>query len=123
MFNDMVKQYPTPSVPPAPPAGSLDALFAALAHPTRRAIAERLARGSATAGEVAAPFDVSAPAISRHLRTLEAGGLIVRRRRGREHVLSLNAGRLDEAERWIARTRAFWDARLDALARHLEERP
>lgn len=107
----------------APSAASLDALFAALAHPTRRAITERLARGSATAGELAAPFDVSAPAISRHLRTLEAGGLIVRRRRGREHVLSLNGARLDEAERWLARTRAFWDARLDALARHLEEQP
>lgn len=105
---------------PVPPA-SLDTLFAALAHPTRRAIAERLARGSATAGELAEPFDVSLPAISRHLRTLEASGLVVRRRRGRQHVLSLDAASLDEAERWLQRMRAFWNARLDALARHLEE--
>ena len=104
-------------------AAPLDAVFAALAHPTRRAIAERLARGSATAGELAAPFDVSAPAISRHLRTLEACGLVVRRRRGRQHLLSLDASRLDQAERWLARTRAFWGARLDDLARHLEEHP
>lgn len=103
--------------------GSLDAVFAALAHPTRRAIAERLTRGSATAGELAAPFDVSPPAISRHLRTLEASGLIVRRRQGRQHVLSLDAARLDEAARWFERARAFWDARLDDLARHLEEQP
>lgn len=119
----MVNRH-APRAPKEPPSGdALDAVFAALAHPTRRAIAERLARGSATAGELAAPFAISAPAISRHLRTLEAGGLIVRRRRGRQHVLSLNAARLDDAERWLARTRAFWDARLGALAQHLGEQP
>ena len=101
----------------------LDAVFAALAHPTRRAIAARLARGSATVGEVAAPFDVSAPAISRHLRTLEASGLVVRRRQGRHHVLALDAARLDAASRWLAETRAFWDERLDALVHHLEVHP
>jgi len=119
----MVNQGGTQAVVGAAAPGPLDAVFAALAHPTRRAIAERLARGSATAGELAAPFDVSPPAISRHLRTLEASGLIVRRRRGRRHVLSLDAARLDEAARWLERTRAFWDARLDDLARHLEEQP
>jgi DNA-binding transcriptional ArsR family regulator len=101
----------------------LDAVFAALAHPTRRAIAARLARGSATVGEVAAPFDVSAPAISRHLRTLEASGLVVRRREGRHHLLALDAARLDAAQRWLAETRAFYDERLDVLARHLKEHP
>lgn len=117
----MVNQQP--SVADARGAADLDAVFAALAHPTRRAIAARLARGSATVGEVAAPFDVSAPAISRHLRTLEASGLVVRRRDGRRHVLALDATRLDEAARWLTATRAFWDERLDALARHLEEHP
>jgi DNA-binding transcriptional ArsR family regulator len=119
MLNNVVNQ----TAPSRSDAAPLDALFAALAHPTRRAIAERLARGHATAGELAAPFDVSAPAISRHLRTLEACGLVVRRRQGRHHLLTLDAARLAEAERWLERTRAFWDDRLDRLARHLEEHP
>jgi len=118
----MVNHHSTPQAS-GTHAPSLDAVFATLAHPTRRAIAERLAHGSATVSELAAPFDVSLPAISRHLRTLEASGLVVRRRRGRQHVLTLDAARLAEAERWLARTRAFWDARLDELARHLEEHP
>ena len=73
--------------------------------------------------ELAEPFDVSLPAISRHLRTLEASGLVVRRRRGRQHVLTLDTASLDEASRWLHRMRAFWNARLDDLARHLEEEP
>jgi len=119
----MVNQPSAPGGTAPPASGRLDAVFAALAHPTRRAIAARLARGSATVGELAAPFDVSAPAISRHLRTLEASGLVVRRRRGRHHVLALDAARLGDAARWLAETRAFWDERLAALARHLEEHP
>lgn len=99
---------------------TLDATFAALADPTRRAILTRLRSGPATVGELAEPFEVSAPAISKHLALLERRGLIRRRREGRHHRVSLDARPLEEAERWLARYRRFWEARLDALESHLE---
>ena len=97
----------------------LDAVFAALADPTRRAIIERLSRGEARVTEIAEPFDMSLNAVSKHIRVLEASGVVERHRRGREHILSINSRSLDEADGWIERTRRYWDARLDDMERLL----
>jgi len=104
------------------PAASLDATFGALADPTRRAILARLARTpEVTVTDLARPFDVSLPAISRHLRVLEEAGLIARRREGREHHCRVVAAPMKTASDWIARYQTFWEQKLDALARYLEE--
>jgi DNA-binding transcriptional ArsR family regulator len=97
----------------------LDRTFRALGDPTRRAILARLRRGSATVRELAAPFDLGAPTISKHLRVLETSGLIRRRRRGRTHVITLEPAPLGDAEAWLAAYRQFWEQRLDALDAHL----
>jgi DNA-binding transcriptional ArsR family regulator len=102
---------------------SLDLVFSTLAHPTRRAITARLAQRDATASELAAPFDVSLPAISRHLKLLEQARLVVRHRRGRHHVFELRPDPLREAAQWLATHQRFWEDRLDDLGRHLEEHP
>jgi DNA-binding transcriptional ArsR family regulator len=99
----------------------LDVVFAALADPTRRAIIERLSRGEARVTEVAEPFDMSLNAVSKHIRVLEASGVVERRRDGRDHFLSINAHSLDEVDRWIGRTRRYWEERLDAMERLLRE--
>ena len=101
-----------------PPA--LDSTFAALADPTRRAILARLARGEASVTSLAAPFRMSLPAVSKHLRVLERAGLLARSREGRVHRLRIEASPLREAEEWIARYRRFWEAQFDALAKYLE---
>src|SRR6267378_3807953 len=80
---------------------NLDTTFAALSDPTRRAILGRLAAGQLTVGELAEPFDISLPAISRHLRVLEAASLIVRERRGQHRVCRLDAGALSAASEWL----------------------
>ncbi|HKA25169.1 MAG TPA: metalloregulator ArsR/SmtB family transcription factor [Candidatus Eisenbacteria bacterium] len=100
---------------------SLDKVFAALADPTRRAILARLARGSAGVTEVAAPFAMSLPAVSKHLRVLESAGLLRRQRQGRAHRLEIAAQPLGNASRWIDSYAKFWGDRLDALARYVEE--
>lgn len=102
---------------------TLDAAFAALADPTRRAMIARLARGSASAGELARPFAMSLPAISKHLKVLEGAGLIARRREGRVHRMTLRGERLAIATSWIDEQRQFWEQSLDRLARHLDETP
>jgi DNA-binding transcriptional ArsR family regulator len=99
----------------------LDAVFAALADPTRRAIVERLSHSEARVTEVAEPFHISLNAVSKHIRVLEASGLIERHKRGRDHVLSINTGSLDEVNGWIERMRHYWEARLDAMERVLAE--
>ena len=99
----------------------LDAVFAALADPTRRAIIERLSRSEARVTEVAEPFQMSLNAVSKHIRVLEASGLIERHKKGREHFLSINARSLDEVDGWIERTRRYWDERLDAMESLLSE--
>ena len=102
----------------------LDAVFGALADPTRRAILARLAEGDATVGELAAPFRVSQPAISRHLRVLERAGLISRRRRATARLSHLEAEPLREATAWLARYREYWEEsyeRLDALVAALQD--
>jgi DNA-binding transcriptional ArsR family regulator len=101
-------------------SNELDAIFGALADGTRRQILERLTRGESLVTEVAKPFDMSLPAVSKHLRVLEKAGLLRRQRRGREHLLSLEAKPMIEAIQWMERYRKFWDNSLDALASYLE---
>jgi DNA-binding transcriptional ArsR family regulator len=93
----------------------LDAVFAALADPTRRAIIERLSRSDARVTEVAEPFRMSLNAVSKHIRVLEASGVVERHRKGRDHILSINTRSLDEIDGWIERTRRYWEKRLDAM--------
>jgi len=101
----------------------LDATFAALSDSTRRAILARLALGEATVAELAAPFDMSQPAISKHLKVLESAGLIVRERDAQRRPSRLNAQPLAEATQWLAEYSQFWSssfARLDDLLEDLK---
>lgn len=100
---------------------SLDLTFAALSDPTRRAILHRLAEGDATVGELAAPFAISLPAISRHLRVLEDASLIVRERDGQHRRCRLQPQALERANDWLAFYRRFWNASLDRLEAHLRK--
>ncbi len=99
----------------------LDRTFSAMAHPIRRGILERLAAGEAAVSELAHPFKVSAPAISKHLHILENAGLLVRRRQGREHRCRLDARKMRQAEDWIEHYRNSWEKRLDRLENYLKE--
>jgi DNA-binding transcriptional ArsR family regulator len=99
----------------------LDQTLVALAHPTRRAILARLSRGEARVTELAAPFDMSLNAVSKHIRVLENADLVRRRQDGRDHFLSLHARPLDQAAAWMEQQRTRWAARLDALAAALDE--
>ncbi|WP_344060267.1 metalloregulator ArsR/SmtB family transcription factor [Microbacterium pumilum] len=100
-------------------ADQLSEVFTALADPTRRAILERLARGDATVGELAEPFSLTLPTVSRHIAVLERAGLVRKRRRGQERACTLDTARMREAEGWIAEYREFFERRFDALDRHL----
>lgn len=102
-------------------AASLDAVFGALADPTRRAMLERLARGPATAGELAQPHGISKPAVTKHLRVLENAGLMVRQKHGRFHLCELDPKPMNGANEWIERHRKFWNGRLDSLERYIEK--
>src|SRR5215472_5592458 len=97
----------------------LSVIFAALADPTRRAILARLADGDATVTELAEPFSISLPAISRHLKVLERAGLISRSRSGQWRSSTLETAALKEATDWMERYRVFWDASFDRLDVHL----
>lgn len=99
----------------------LDVTFAALADPTRRAIIARLAQGEATVGELAHPFRITRPAISKHLRVLEKAGLVHRTRDGRVSRCTLEAEPIHAAADWVEQYRVFWDDRLAALARYAEQ--
>jgi len=101
-------------------SSQLDATFAALADPTRRRLLEKLSSGQARVTDLAEPFSMSLPAVSKHLRVLEKAGLLERRRIGREFHLELNAQPMQDALRWIAHYRRFWEGSLDALAEYLE---
>jgi DNA-binding transcriptional ArsR family regulator len=94
----------------------LDTVFSALSDPTRRAILERLARSQASVTELAAPFDMSLPAISKHLRVLEHAGLIAREKEGRVHHMRLTATAMKDAAEWLGHYRQFWTDQLDSLA-------
>jgi DNA-binding transcriptional ArsR family regulator len=100
--------------------GVLDRTFAALADPTRRAILSRLAAGDRTISELATKFDMTLPAVSKHVRVLERAGLARVRREGRVRRTSLVATPMREAATWIERYRQFWDFQLDQLAQYLE---
>ena len=104
----MVKQRP-----------KLDRIFGALADPTRRRIVERLARGELSAGEIAAGFSVSQPAISKHLKVLEHSGLLTRSVLGRVHRCRLAPGAMRDAARWMDAQRRFWEAQFDSLDAYL----
>jgi DNA-binding transcriptional ArsR family regulator len=93
----------------------LDAIFTAMADPSRRAILARLAAGEARVTEVAAGFTISLNSVSKHIRMLERAGLVEREVRGRDHVLTLNAAPLEDAAAWIEHYRNFWEERLAAL--------
>lgn len=100
-------------------ADRFDAVFAALADPTRRAIVRRLADGEATVLELAEPFSISLPAISRHLKVLEHAGLISRGRDGQRRPCRLRSEPLVEIATWAEHTTAAWEQRLDRLDHHL----
>ena len=102
-------------------ASQLDATFSALSDPTRRAILARLARGDTSVGELARPFDISLPAISKHLRVLERAGLLKQGREGRIRRCRLRAAPMRAAAAWIERYRRYWSRQLDALAEYVEK--
>lgn len=99
----------------------LSRVFAALADPTRRAILARLAHGQATVAELAAPFAITLPAVSKHLSVLERADLIERGRRGPGRPCRLRPERLREAEGWMRERRAFWETGFDRMAARLDE--
>lgn len=99
----------------------LDSAFAALADPTRRAIIRSLAGGDATVSELAEPFDISLPAVSKHLKVLERSGLISRQRQAQFRPCHLEAEALEVAADWINAQRRTWDERFDKLDAHLED--
>jgi DNA-binding transcriptional ArsR family regulator len=99
----------------------LSSIFSALSDPTRRAIIEKLAHGEATAGELAAPFGISKPAISKHLKVLEKANLIERKKEAQWHRFHLRSESLRMASEWIARYRRFWEDQLDALTQFINQ--
>ena len=100
---------------------SLDSTFAALSDATRRGILARLAAGETSVSELAKPYDMSLPAVSKHLRVLESAGLVTRRKDGRVQRCNLIAGPMKSAAEWIEHYRRFWEAQFDSLARFLED--
>jgi DNA-binding transcriptional ArsR family regulator len=103
--------------------GNLDVIFAALADPTRRAILSRLASGEATVTELATPFAISQPAISKHLKVLERAGLVSRGRDAQRRPRRIEAKPLEEANEWLENYRELWEAafqRLDALLQKMK---
>ncbi|TMF54095.1 MAG: winged helix-turn-helix transcriptional regulator [Chloroflexi bacterium] len=99
----------------------LSITFGALADPTRRAILARLTKGEASVTELSKPFDMTLPAISKHLKVLERAGLITRSRDAQWRPCRLKAQRLEEAADWVERYREFWEQSFDRLERHLRE--
>ena len=99
----------------------LDRSFSAFAHPVRRAIVARLALGPATVGEATVDLGVSKPAVTKHLKVLEDAGVVRRTVVGRTHRLSLEPRPLGDASEWLERHRALWEAKFDAVERHLAD--
>ena len=98
----------------------LDKIFRALAHPTRRAILKRLTTSERAVMEVAKPFHMSLPAVSKHIKVLEGARLVKRRRRGRFSYLRLDAVAMKQADRWLEEYRKFWEGSLDRLEEYLK---
>ncbi|NUP04949.1 MAG: winged helix-turn-helix transcriptional regulator [Polyangiaceae bacterium] len=105
----------------APPPQHLDQVFAALADPTRRAILARLANGEATVNELVAPFELSQPTISNHLKVLERAGLVSRGRDAQFRPVRLNAAPLASAAAWLGDYRRFWEESLDRLDDYVQD--
>lgn len=101
----------------------LDAVFHALADRTRRALLSRLRRGGASISELASPFEMSLPAVSKHVRVLERAGLVQRSVEGRVHRCTIDAAPLEDIQAWVEHYRVFWEDTLAALAQHVEEEP
>jgi DNA-binding transcriptional ArsR family regulator len=99
----------------------LDTTFAALADPTRRAMLARLASGECSISELAEPFEISLPAVSKHVRVLEDAGLLVRERDGRVHRCNIDPAPIAAATAWLEDMRRFWESRLDALAGYIDQ--
>lgn len=111
-------------MPPALQSASADPLgakFAALADPTRRAILQRLARGETSVKELAAPFEMSLPAVSKHLKVLERAGLIARSRDAQWRPCRIEPGALREVDDWLEKYRQLWEAGLNRLDKYLAE--
>lgn len=102
------------------PTDQLNKTFSALADPTRRAILSRLAKGDATVTEIAEPFAMTLPAVSKHLKVLESAGLIARGREAQWRPCRLEAEPLKAADEWIERYRQFWEGRFDRLEQFLD---
>jgi DNA-binding transcriptional ArsR family regulator len=100
-------------------AKRLDRVFSALGDPTRRAILQRLARSEASVTELAAPFKMSLPAVSKHLRILEHAGLIGREKEGRIHHMRLSAAAMKDAAEWLGQYRQFWEDQFNSLEAYL----
>lgn len=107
--------------PPLPVFDPLSLTFGALSDPTRRAMLLRLRRGEATVSELAAPFSLSLPAITKHLKVLERAGLISRSRDAKWRPSRIDAGPLKEAAAWIGQYRDLWEAQFDRLDAYLQE--
>jgi DNA-binding transcriptional ArsR family regulator len=102
---------------------ALNAMFHALADPTRRRMVERLSRGSASVSQLAEPFDMSLPAVVQHLKVLEESGLVKTEKVGRVRTCTIDAGALSMAEQWINDRRSGWEKRLDRLGAFLDALP
>jgi DNA-binding transcriptional ArsR family regulator len=111
----------TQPTPPKARVDTLSATFAALADPTRRAILARLADGETSVTELAAPFEMTLPAVTKHLKVLERAGLITRGRQAQWRPCRLEAEPLRDVADWVVQYRRFWDARLDRLEAYLRE--
>jgi DNA-binding transcriptional ArsR family regulator len=120
LFNPMVK-YQTHILNHMVEQQPLDRVFAALADPTRRHIVEMLAHGESTLGKLAEPFEMSLPAVQKHLRALEDAGLVSTEKRGRSRHARLRAAPMKQAVNWMQQYEAFWNERLDALGKLLEQ--
>lgn len=116
----MLKYSALAQTPAQPP---LELLFGALSDPTRRAMIDRLIDGPASVSQLAAPLDMTLPAVVQHLHVLEHSGLVRSRKAGRVRTCSLEPAALGAAERWIAQRRRTWERRLDRLGAHLAEHP
>ena len=99
----------------------MDRTFAALADPTRRHLLEQLAQGNRCVTDLARPYRMSLPAVSKHLHVLERAGLVRRRRRGRIHQLRLEAAPMRQAQQWIEEYRRFWEESFDRLDKYLQQ--
>jgi DNA-binding transcriptional ArsR family regulator len=99
---------------------SLDLVFGALADPTRRAVLKRLGQGDASIGELAQPFDMALPSLMKHVRVLEAVGLVESHKSGRVRTCRLKPAATTDAEHWLAEHRAVWEARLDRLEAYVK---